>query len=461
VPTPPANRSRLTVTEPAYILLNERAVRSRKNLSRQNNMRRIYLDHNATSPVAPEVLEAMLPYLRDEFGNASSIHAFGQRARGAVEHARGAVAALIGAKPNQIIFTSGGTESDNAAILGSFGGFFGRVSSTKAPGHIVTTTIEHHAVLHGCQALERAGIRVTYVGVGRDGVVDPDDIRRAARPDTALISVMHANNELGTIQPIEEIARIATEVGARFHTDAVQSAGKIPIDVKKLGVHLLSISGHKFGAPKGVGALFVRTGTHLEPILYGGHNDRDRRAGTENVPGIVALGKAAELAAAHLLQNGPENSAAARVGLLRDRLEQGLVERIPGASVNGGSARTPNTSNMLFPMVDSEALVIALDLAGLACSAGAACSSGAVDPSHVLTAIGLSPAEARASVRLSLGPANGDDDIAVALELIPAAVARQREVSAEWSAARRATVSFSAAPVERPRERSDSRSDSR
>jgi cysteine desulfurase len=430
-------------------------------------MRRIYLDHNATSPVDPEVCAAMLPYLGDEFGNASSIHSFGQRARGAVEHARAAVAALIGARSNQLIFTSGGTESDNAAILGSFGGCFGgflnKGSSGKAPGHIITTTIEHHAVLHTCQALERAGILVTYVGVGRDGVVDPDNIRRTLRPDTALISVMHANNELGTIQPIEEIGCIAAEAGVRFHTDAVQSAGKIAIDVKKLGVHLLSISGHKFGAPKGVGALFVRTGTHLEPILYGGHNDRDRRAGTENVPGIVALGKAAELASTRLLQDGPENSAATRVGILRDRLEQGLLERIPGASVNGAPstskstgkvARTPNTSNLLFPMVDSEALVIALDLAGLACSAGAACSSGAVDPSHVLTAIGLSPGEARASVRLSLGPANTDDDIAAALELIPAAVARQREVSAEWSAARRTSLSLSGSPARS--ERSDS-----
>jgi cysteine desulfurase len=402
-------------------------------------MRRIYLDHNATTPVVPEVLAAMLPYLSAEFGNASSIHAFGQRARGAIERARATVAALVGARSSEIIFTSGGTESDNAAIFGSR-----KLHDTHA--HVVTTNIEHHAVLHACQALERNGIRVTYVGVGRDSVVDPDDIRRSLRPETTLISVMHANNELGTIQPIAEIGRIAAEAGVRFHTDAVQSAGKVSLDVKQLGAHLLSISGHKFGAPKGVGALFVRTGTRLEPILYGGHNDRDRRAGTENVPGIVALGKAAELASANLAaERGTENGMSNRVDALRDRLEQGLLERVPGASVNGGGvARTPNTSNMLFPMVDSEALVIALDLAGLACSAGAACSSGAVDPSHVLTAIGLSPAEARASVRLSLGPSNTEDDIAAALELIPAAVARQREVSTEWTATRRATISFSA-----------------
>ena len=435
-------------------------------------MRRVYFDHNATTPVAAEALAAMLPYFSTEYGNASSIHSFGQRARGAVERARAAMAALLGARPNEIIFTSGGTESDNAAIFGSCGavasayvastaraggpvvsaessGFASGVAGGVATGHghVITTTIEHHAVLHACQALERRGIPVTYVPVHRDGIVNPGDVRRALRPETHLITVMHANNELGTIQPIAEIGRIAAEAGVRFHTDAVQSAGKITMDVNELGVHLLSVSGHKFGAPKGVGALFVRGKTPLEPILYGGHNDRDRRAGTDNVPGIVALGKAAEIALAGLVEGG----SATRVLTLRDRLEQGLLARIPGASVNGALAeRTPNTSNMLFPMVDSEALVIALDLAGLACSAGAACSSGAVNPSHVLTAIGLSPEEARSSVRLSLGSSNIEEDVALALELIPHAVARQREVSADWIAARRRTVSVAGVIDQRP-----------
>jgi cysteine desulfurase len=461
---------RLTRTEPAYILSNAPTLSCRTPIFHgkkralaktgpwQNwakNMQRIYLDHNATTPVAPEVLAAMLPYFCEEYGNPTSIHTFGQRARGAVERARTAVAVLLGARPSEIIFTSGGTESDNAALLGSFGpcssiqklpgvARTNDAAAGKIPGHIITTAIEHHAVLHTCQALERTGVRVTYVPVGRDGVVDPGDIRRALSGDTALITVMHANNELGTIQPVVEIGRIAAEAGVRLHTDAVQSAGKIPVDAGKLGVHLLSISGHKFGAPKGVGALFLRSRTHLDPILHGGSNGRDRRAGTENVAAIVALGKAAELASSQL----DDGAAMSRMGALRDRLERGLLERIPQASVNGGAAaRIPNTLNMLFPMIDSEALVIALDLAGLACSAGAACSSGAVNPSHVLTAIGLSPAEARSSVRLSLGHANTEDDISVALELIPAAVARQREVSADWIAFRRQTASFSAAPA--------------
>ncbi len=308
-------------------------------------MRRIYLDHNATTPVAPEVLAAMLPYFSEAYGNASSIHAFGQSARGAVERARAAVAALLGARPSEIIFTSGGTESDNAAIFGSFPTSESLDKKDKI-AHVITTTIEHPAVLHACQELERRmpvdrSVAVTYVPVGRDGVVDPEDIRRALRPATRLITVMHANNEIGTLQPIAEIGRIAAEAGVPFHTDAVQSVGKVPIDVKKLGVHLLSLSGHKFGAPKGVGALFVRAKTRLEPILHGGHNERDRRAGTENVAGIVALGKAAELASAHLAggvgadDNASNVCGADRIGALRDRLEQGLLARVPGAQING------------------------------------------------------------------------------------------------------------------------------
>jgi cysteine desulfurase len=388
-------------------------------------MRRIYLDHNATTPVDPAVLAEMLPYLSAEYGNASSVHSFGQTARGAVERAREQVAALIGAQPAEIVFTSGGTESDNAAICGVVG-------MAARPGkrpHIITTAIEHAAVLHTCEALARRaganGADVTYLPVSTDGVVDPEEVRRALRPETVLITVMHANNELGTLQPIEEIGRIAAEAGITFHTDAVQSAGKVPLDVAKLGVQLLSLSAHKLCGPKGVGALYVRKGVRLAPLLHGGHSERDRRAGTENVPAIAGFGKAAELAHAHLAEEG------VRLAALRDRLQHGLLERVPGARVNSGAVpRTPNTCNMLFPGVESESLVIALDLQGIACSAGAACSSGATDPSHVLAAIGLSSADARGSVRLSLGCNNTDEDIARALEIIPAVVASHRGVSA-------------------------------
>jgi cysteine desulfurase len=394
----------------------------------------IYLDHNATTPVDPRVLEAMLPYLGPEFGNPSSAHSVGQRASQAVERARESVAALIGARASEIVFTSGGTEADNAAIFGLFTPKMishalraqmesGRESG-GAPLHLVTTAIEHDAVLNACRVLDGRGIAVTFVPVGRDGVVTPHAIRSAIRPETVLISVMHANNEIGTVQPIEEIARIAAEAHIRFHTDAVQSAGKIPIDVKRLGVDLLSLSAHKLYGPKGVGALFVRKGVEIDPLLHGGQNERGRRAGTENVPAIVGFGKACEFARENLEQ------ASSHVSALRDRLEAGLLARIPGARVNGDSAlRVPNTSSLMLPGAESESLVIALDLAGLACSAGAACSSGAVDPSHVLAAIGLTPAEARSSVRLSLGRTTTPEEIDRALELIPAAVARQRNVA--------------------------------
>jgi cysteine desulfurase len=333
------------------------------------------------------------------------------------------VGALIGARPSEIVFTSGGTEADNLAIFGMAGGAAGH-SSEPAGGrlrHIVSTTIEHHAVLHSCQALERRGVAVTYVPVGRDGVVDPNDVRRALRPETVLITVMHANNELGTLQPVEDIGRVAAESGVRFHSDAVQSAGKVPLDVGQMAVDLLSLSAHKFYGPKGVGALFVRKGVQIEPLLHGSRGEGGRRAGTENVSGIVGLGKAAELALARL------NEHSARVAALRDRLEKGLLARVAGACVNGGAAhRLPNTCNIMLPEVESESLVIALDLQGVACSAGAACLSGAVDPSHVLAAIGLSPAEARGSIRLSLGRSTTDQDVALALDVIPEAVQRQR-----------------------------------
>ena len=390
-------------------------------------MRRIYFDHNATTPVDPAVLETMLPFLSADFGNASSIHTFGQRARAAVETAREQVAALINARAQEIIFTSGGTESDNHAIFGVAQAFLFAVScegSGRRGVHVITSSIEHEAVLNSCQALEKLGVAVTYVPVSRDGLVEPGDVRKAIRPETVLITVMHANNELGVIQPLAEIGEIAAERKITFHTDAVQSAGKIPVDVQALRLDLLSISGHKLYAPKGIGAICIKSGTRLRQLLFGGHHQRGFRPGTENVAGIVALGRAADIARLAL----PED--AARISALRDRLEQGLLSHIPDCRVNGSSApRTPNTSNVTFSGIEGEALVIALDLKGLACSTGAACSSGAVEPSHVLTAIGLPAAKARASLRFSLGRHTTDEEVDAALELIPAAVAQLRQLS--------------------------------
>ena len=390
-------------------------------------MNRVYLDYNATTPVQPEVLDAMLPFFSGEFGNAASIHTPGQRARAAVETAREQVAALIGARAQEIVFTSGGTESDNHAVFGVVGQAFLPVpSSTNADSspHIITTAIEHEAVLNACQALEKSGVRVTFLATNREGQIDLNELRRAVRPETVLITVMHANNELGTLQPLEEIGRITKERDIYFHTDAVQSAGKVPIDVNKHGVDLLSLSAHKFYGPKGIGALYIRRGTRLRQLLYGGHHQRGFRPGTENVAGIIGLGKAAEIARESLAAD------ARRLSALRDRLEQGLLARVPYARVNGGAAsRTPNTTNFGFPGIEGEALLIALDLKGLACSTGAACSSGAVEPSHVLTAIGLPPEEARASLRFSLGRHTTEQEIDFALQVVPSAVEQLRELS--------------------------------
>lgn len=384
----------------------------------------IYLDYNATTPVDARVLEAMLPYFEGEFGNASSIHSAGQHARAAVDRARESVAALIGASPAEVVFTSGGTEGDNLAL-------FGLVTAIpRAKKHVITTAIEHHAVLNACQELERRGVDVTYVSAGSHGVLDPDDVRRAITPDTVLVSVMHTNNEIGTIQPIEEIGRIAAAADMYFHCDAVQSAGKLPLDVNRLRVDLLTISAHKIYGSKGVGALYVRPGTPLEPMLFGGHHERDRRPGTENVPGIVGLGKAAELARTHL------NEDATRMAALRDRLETALLDAIPDARVNGERARRVcNTTNVTFTGAGGEALLIALDLEGLACSTGAACSSGSVEPSHVLIAIGLSDDDARSTLRFSLGRGTTRDEIDKAIEIIPRVVERIRSLSPRSHAA--------------------------
>ena len=378
-------------------------------------MRRIYLDNNATTPVLPEVLEAMRPYFGEHFGNASSIHHHGQETRAAVDRARDSVASLLGCRAAEVVFTSGGTEGDNLAIAGM----------TEAGDHVITSSIEHHAVLHACKHLEETGCDVTYVPVDGRGLVDPDDVRRALRPSTQLISIMMGNNETGVLQPVEEIGKIAAEADVCFHTDAVQAAGKVPIDVKRIGCDALSISGHKMHAPQGVGALYVRKGTRLQPLFYGGRHERSRRAGTENVPGIVALGKAAELA-----MQGFERGDEQKMSALRDRLQQGILAQVEEAGVNGdGAARVPNTVNIYFDHIEGEAMVISLDLKGLAVSTGAACSSGAIEPSHVLLAMGLRADRARASVRFSLGKQNTAEDIDLALALVPETVARLRELS--------------------------------
>ena len=386
-------------------------------------MRRVYLDNNATTPVLPEVLEAMRPYFGEHFGNASSIHHHGQETRAAVERARESVAALLGCRASEVVFTSGGTEGDNLAIFGL----------ARSGDHIITSTIEHHAVLNSCKHLAVQRCEVTYIPVDGRGLIDPADVKRAIRPNTKLITLILANNETGVVQPVAEIGKIAAEADIYFHTDAVQAAGKIPIHVNEIGCDLLTISGHKIHAPQGVGALYIRKGTRLAPMLHGGSHERSRRAGTENVPGIVGLGKAADLARAGFeggddLQMDHQKMAAAR-----DRLEGELLE-MEATGLNGeGAPRVPNTTNIYFDGIEGEALVIALDLKGLAVSTGAACSSGAIEPSHVLTAMGLSRERAKASIRFSLGKQNTAEDVDIALGLIPETVGRLRELSPVWS----------------------------
>jgi cysteine desulfurase len=373
-------------------------------------MRRIYMDANATTPVHPDVLEAMRPFWSEEFGNASSIHQRGQNARAAVDRARESIAKLLNCRAAEIVFTSGGTESDNMALFG-----------VLSPGdHLITTAIEHHAVLHAAEALGERGVEVTILPCTADGVVEVAALDAAIRPNTKLVSVMLANNETGVIQPVAELAERAHAAGALFHTDAVQAAGKLPLDTKAIGCDLLSISGHKMYAPQGTGVLFVRRNVRLRSMFFGGLHERGRRPGTENVAGIVGLGKAAELA----------QQPAQDVAALRDRLEQGILAAVDEAGVNGGAvARVGNTANLYFDHVEAEALVIALDLKGLAVSGGAACQSGATEPSHVLVAMGLDDARARASVRFSLSRLTTQDEVDAVVEMVPAAVARLRELA--------------------------------
>jgi len=403
-------------------------------------MKRIYMDANATTRLDAAVFEAMRPWLLENFGNASSVHYHGRQSRGAVEQARGHVAAMLGCNRDEVVFTSGGTEGDNLALFGLI-----------RPGdHLITSSIEHHAVLHAAEQLQKRGIDVTFLPVGSGCakgsnacIVDPDDLRRAIRPDTRLISIMMANNETGTIQPLEEIGKIAAEADVYFHTDAVQAGGKLPIDVNRIGCDLLTIAAHKMYGPQGVGALYVRRGTPLEPLFFGGSHERQRRAGTENVAAIVGLGKAAELALKSVgreadrgAQTEPSDalfkpfSGLSEIATLRDRLESEILQRVEDCGVNAGAgARVPNTTNLWFDHLDGEALFIALDLKGLAVSGGSACASGAAEPSHVLIAMGLPKERARASLRFSLTKDATAEEVDAAVDMIVSTVERLREIS--------------------------------
>jgi cysteine desulfurase len=410
-------------------------------------MARIYLDANATTPLLPEVVEAMRPFWTESFGNPSSAHQSGQRTRSAVEHARTSAAKLLNCTAKEIVFTSGGTESDNLALSGILQPYL-EAEARHEPTHLITTQIEHHAVLYAAQSLEARGIEVTYLAPTPEGLIDPAAFEASLRPHTRLVSIMLANNETGAIQPIGKLARIAKAYNSAilFHTDAVQAAAKLPLDLSGplKNIDLLSISGHKMYASQGTGVLFVRKGVQLAPLLHGGPQERQRRAGTENVPGIVALGRASELALTWLSDSSQSpvisteaqrsgetrSSNATQLAALRDHLEQGLLATIPQTHINGSTThRAPNTTNLRFDHVDAEALLIALDMQGIAASFGAACQSGATEPSHVLLAMGLTPTEARSSLRLSLSRLTTAEEIDRALEIIPAAVARLRSLT--------------------------------
>jgi cysteine desulfurase len=391
-----------------------------------DQLMRVYFDHNATTPLDPAALEATVRVLRDDFGNASSVHRFGQQAKAVMDEARSSVSALIGAEPSELVFTSGGTEADNFALRGC-----AEALEPTGRRHLVATTIEHEAILVTLRALGRRGWKVTLLPVDATGIVSPDALADALTDDTALVSVMHANNEIGTIQPIAELARLARARGALFHTDAVQSVAKVPVDARALGVDLLSLSAHKFNGPKGAGALWIRRGTRIAPILTGGKHERTRRAGTENVPAIAGMGAAARVALSTLTDKAP------RIAALRDRLEVEILAKVPGTIVNGApERRVPNTTNISFDRVEAESLLIALDLEGIAVSTGAACSSGTLEPSHVLRAMGLPTHRAQNSIRFSLGADNTDAEVEYLLEKLPRAVEKLRSLTKAGAAAR-------------------------
>lgn len=381
-------------------------------------MKKVYLDHNASTPVHPDVIEAMTPYWRDVFGNASSVHQFGQQARKAIEDAREKTARFIGANPQEIIFTSGGTESDNLAVKGA-------AYACRAKGrHIITSSIEHPAILSTCKHLEKQGFKVTYLSVDKYGLVDPNAVEKAITEETILISIMYANNEVGTIQPIADIGKIAKKRGVPFHTDAVQAVGKIPVNVNELNVDLLTLSGHKIYGPKGIGALYVRKGTRIEPQIHGGHHEKNKRAGTENTPAIVGLGKAIETAGDAMKEES------IRLAGLRDMLYSGINEKIEHVIVHGHTARRqPNTLNVSFEFVEGESIILGLDMKGIAVSSGSACTSGSLEPSHVLKAMGVDPAISQGSIRFSLGRDNTKEDIDYVLEVLPGVVSRLRAMS--------------------------------
>jgi cysteine desulfurase len=380
--------------------------------------RRVYLDHNATTPVHPEVLDSMLPYYKDKFGNASSIHGFGREVKVALEESREKVAELINSSPNEIYFTSGGTESDNLAIKGT------AFADRKKGRHIITSKIEHHAILESCKFLEKEGFEVTHLPVDKPGFVNPDDLKKTLRKDTILVSIMYANNEVGTIEPIEELAKITNEKGVYFHTDAVQAMGKIPVDVQKLNVDMLSISGHKIYGPKGVGAIYIRKGTRLIPWSHGGSHERSRRAGTENIPGIVGLAKAVEIAHREIEEQSRH------LGNLTETFYRKLTQAIPDVFLNGHlEKRIPNTLSLSFKAVEGESIILSLDLKGVAVSTGSACASGSLEPSHVLSAMGIAPEIAQSAIRFSFGRDNTMEDVDYVVEILPEIVSRLRAMS--------------------------------